>query len=71
MPYTNSQLIGKCLSTKGKCKIIAFDNQNYRPLYKLGEVEIDWVDTTHLGDVMQSNLKVDQLITGLKNSGSN
>jgi len=51
MPYTNGQLIEK---SEDKCKIIAFTNQDYRPLYKLVEVEMDWVDTTtYLGVVMQ------------------
>jgi len=49
---------------KGKCQIIAFGNQTYRPLYKLGEVEMNWLDTTtYLEVVMQSNLKFDHRIT--------
>jgi len=56
---------------KGKCKIVAFGNQNYRPLYKLGEVEMDWVDTaTYLGVVTQLNLKFNQHITLKKDKAS-
>jgi len=56
---------------KGKCQIKALGNQNYRPLYRLGEIEMDWVDTTiYLEVVMQSNLKLDHHITLEKDKAS-
>jgi len=52
---------------EGKCKIIAFGNQNYKSLYKLPEVQMDWVDsTTYLGVAMQLNLNFDQHIALIK-----
>ena len=41
-----------------QCKVIAFGNQNYRPICTLGETGMNWADmTTYLGVIMQSNLK--------------
>ena len=59
-----------------KCKVIAFESQNYRPAYNVGEAVIDWTDTTtYLGVIMQSNLKFDQHGAqerySFENSGSN
>jgi len=50
MLYTNGQLNGKYISTKNKDKVIAFGGHRYRPLYKLAEVKMKWVNTaTYLG----------------------
>ena len=44
-----------------KCKAIVDGSQNYRSTYKLLETVMDWADTTtYLGDIMQSNLKLNQ-----------
>ena len=43
-----------------KCKVIAFESQNYRPTYKLGETVMDWANmATYRGVIMQSNFKFD------------
>ena len=52
-------------------KVIAFESQNYRPTYKLGEALMDWADTTtYLGVVMQSNLEFDQHMAFKKDKAS-
>ena len=52
MSYKSGQLIEKCYSMVRNV-VIAFESQNYRPAYNVGEAVIDWTDTTtYLGVIM-------------------
>ena len=54
-----------------KCKVIAIGSQNCKPTYKLGEIVIDWADTTaYLDVIMQSSLKIDQQLAFKKDKAS-
>jgi len=54
-----------------KCHVIAFGDQTYRPDYRLGNVQMEWTESTkYLGVIMQSNLRFDQHISLKKEKAS-
>jgi len=46
-----------------KCKVLAFGDQKYRPVYMVEKVDMNLINTArYMGVLMQSNLKLDQCI---------